>query len=483
MNTIHVRIGGMHCAACSQAVRQAALSFESISEAKVDLKKGTLSLILAAGPATQGGLPAELEAKLRAKIEELGYAWKEAKAEDALARVSPFVRFGAPALSVIAFAAFIALESSGALARFFSNFSPALSGQGDFSAANALSSAGAAFAMGLIASGSSCLAVVGSVVIGFSGLYGDKRTLRPNLLFQGARVATFIILGAVLGLAGNAFTNAFDGSAGTFVTAILQTILGLILLASAAMILGNKTVSGFVSRLLPAGVTRFFARLAQSESPFAPLILGALTFFLPCGFTQTAQAQALASANPALGAIILGSFALGTLPVLLAAGVSVSWSRSKGKGFFTRFAGFLVALLALWTIASGIALLGAGQGSGRQGTLAAQEAQAAQGTAPGEPAQVTSQKSAEHTIEMRVKYEGFLPRELDVPAGKEIEWIIWGDEVTGCTNAIVVPALGLRFKVLPGKNVIRFRAPDKPGRIDYSCWMGMVRARLVVVEK
>lgn len=84
------------------------------------------------------------------------------------------------------------------------------------------------------------------------------------------------------------------------------------------------------------------------------------------------------------------------------------------------------------------------------------------------------------TVEMRVKYAGWEPATIHVRAGARVTWIIWGDEITSCTNRIIVPGLGISQALASGRNVIAFDAPSAAGTVPFSCWMGMVRGRFIV---
>jgi plastocyanin len=84
------------------------------------------------------------------------------------------------------------------------------------------------------------------------------------------------------------------------------------------------------------------------------------------------------------------------------------------------------------------------------------------------------------TVEMHVKYSGWDPSTIHIKAGARVTWIIWGDEVTSCTNRIVVPILSISQALTAGKNVITFTAPSAAGTVPFSCWMGMVRGQFTV---
>ena len=72
---------------------------------------------------------------------------------------------------------------------------------------------------------------------------------------------------------------------------------------------------------------------------------------------------------------------------------------------------------------------------------------------------------------------------ITVQAGVPVKWTIHVDEkkLTGCNNAIVIPAYGLRVELQTGDNLVAF-APEEPGTVAFSCWMGMIRSTITVVE-
>ncbi|MBA4365762.1 MAG: hypothetical protein C0398_07200 [Coprothermobacter sp.] len=84
------------------------------------------------------------------------------------------------------------------------------------------------------------------------------------------------------------------------------------------------------------------------------------------------------------------------------------------------------------------------------------------------------------TVEMHVKYSGWDPSIIHIKAGARITWNIWGDEVTSCTNRIVVPSLSISQALTSGKNVITFTAPATAGTVPFACWMNMVRGQFIV---
>ena len=66
---------------------------------------------------------------------------------------------------------------------------------------------GTAFVIGVVASLSSCAAVVGGLLLSMSATFareGDK--VKPQLLFHIGRILSFFVLGGIIGVIGSAFT-------------------------------------------------------------------------------------------------------------------------------------------------------------------------------------------------------------------------------------------------------------------------------------
>jgi sulfite exporter TauE/SafE len=90
-----------------------------------------------------------------------------------------------------------------------------------------------------------------------------------------------------------------------------------------------------------------------------PLLLGAATFFLPCGFTQSMQAYALTTGSFMTGGLTMLVFALGTLPVLaLLSFSSFSINNKPWRGVFFKTAGVIVIALAVINLLTTLAVAG-----------------------------------------------------------------------------------------------------------------------------
>jgi sulfite exporter TauE/SafE/copper chaperone CopZ len=210
------------------------------------------------------------------------------------------------------------------------------------------------FLIGIVASLSSCMAIAGGLVLSISSSYAKgKDRIWPLILFHGARIIGFFLLGGVVGLIGIAFklTPRFY-----FVTSIILFIVMLILG------INLLDVFPFFRKLqlkMPKNLSKRITGIEKISNKFTPLLLGILTFFLPCGFTQSMQINAMASGNFLQGGLIMLIFAVGTFPVLaLISFTSVKFSHSLKSGIFFKTAGFIVIIFAVFNFLS--ALIAAG---------------------------------------------------------------------------------------------------------------------------
>jgi sulfite exporter TauE/SafE/copper chaperone CopZ len=213
---------------------------------------------------------------------------------------------------------------------------------------------GTAFFVGIIASLSTCMAVVGGLLLSMSATFakeGDK--IRPQVMFHGGRLVTFFILGGVIGTIGSAFTLNITA------TFVLGIIIALVML-----ILGINLLDVFPwAKKLQPSMPKFIGKRAHSISnlnhTLTPLLVGIATFFLPCGFTQSMQLYTLTTGSFLNGALTMFSFALGTLPVLaLISFSSFSITNSNKSGIFFKSAGLIVILFAIFNIINALVIIG-----------------------------------------------------------------------------------------------------------------------------
>lgn len=327
MKTYTFHVTGTHCASCKILIEDVLNDQSLVKKSHVNLKKETVTI------ETESEQSAEEIARLLTDtIKPNGYtlsvqkAVKEKKSDDVIWKAIPI---GLAFLTL-----FFLLQKSGIL-------NLGIGGQ-----TTPLTS----FIIGLIASVSSCLAIVGGLVLSLSAKISqdDVSDTKTFLLFHTGRLVSFALLGGVLGALGSAIGVNF-----TF-TAILGLLASLVML-----LLGLNLIGVFAKNkiALPPGIFNFFRKIEHKT--LTPLIIGFATFFLPCGFTQSMQVSALGSGSFMSGFLIMFAFALGTLPMLLLLSFgSVSFAHGKHAPLFFKSAGVIVIGFGIFALLGGLAGLG-----------------------------------------------------------------------------------------------------------------------------
>ncbi|MBI5138907.1 MAG: sulfite exporter TauE/SafE family protein [Candidatus Vogelbacteria bacterium] len=327
--TFHV--GGMHCKSCEVVTESEIKDLSEVTNVKSNLSNHTVTV--------EGNFGDKSKEEIADKLNAVLAKHKYTVSTEGLAQDKKWHEFKIAIPVAIIFAVVFVLLQKAGLVNIIST--------GDVTY-------GTAFVIGVVASLSSCMAVVGGLVLSMSATFaqeGDK--VRPQLMFHGGRLAAFFVLGGVIGAIGSAF------ALNTTATIILGIIIGVVML-----ILGINLLNVFhwAKRLQPA-MPRFLSKHAMGVTKFnhtiTPMLVGIVTFFLPCGFTQSMQIYTLSTGNFMTGALTMFFFALGTLPVLaLLSFSSFSIHNSSKSGVFFKSAGLIVIMFALLNIVNSLVIAG-----------------------------------------------------------------------------------------------------------------------------
>lgn len=336
MNKHKFFVSGTHCPSCKILIEDVLGEHELVEEVLVDLKNKTVE-IKTHNP--KDGR--EIATLLTEVIKPNGYTLS--LEEITLTQEDSSVTLRALSIGLLVLALFFFLQKSGILDVGFGGEVTFLT----------------SFLVGLIASVSSCLAIVGGLVLSLSAKISEDNVsdtlghsptgeAKTFILFHASRILGFAVLGGVLGFLGEAIGVNFT------VTAILG------LLASFVMIVLGLNLTGVLKRnrlTLSGGAFNFFRKVEHKT--WAPVLVGVGTFFLPCGFTQSMQIAALSSGTFFSGVGIMLAFALGTLPMLaLLSFGSVSFAHSRHAPLFFKTAGVVVLGLGVFAFLSGLTALG-----------------------------------------------------------------------------------------------------------------------------
>lgn len=208
----------------------------------------------------------------------------------------------------------------------------------------------AAFVTGLLGS-AHCFGMCG----GISGLFAvnaaaaSLKTQVPRAIaYNVGRVLTYALLGTAVALLGKSIVDS------------IPTLAAPVRLASGLLIILIGMQVAFNWRIL-APIENVGAKLWHKVAPTAKgllpvqsaaqaLVLGLIWGLLPCGLVYSVLLLAASTTDPLGGSVVMLAFGLGTMPAMIATGLSAS----KLSQFMSRKrlgAGLLIVLIGIATIA------------------------------------------------------------------------------------------------------------------------------------
>lgn len=337
----------------------------------------------------------------------------------------------------------------------------------------------------------------------------------PAFLYNLGRVISYTVIGFILGFVGLLFGGAgSDAGLPVIAQGILKLIAGVFMVIMGINMLGLFPALRRLQPRMPKVLARKIGNDKMKSK--SPLIVGLLNGLMPCGPLQSMQIVALASGNPFVGALSMFLFSMGTVPLMLGLGSIVSALGRKFTQKVMTVGAVLVVVLGLAMLSQGgslsgflppdvlfpaiLALCVVGiisiipfKKSGYKAAsavaalaaaiiiIAAWNSWAVSGTSNvdnGSIQIVDGRQIVNSTLSA-----GSYPN-ITVEAGTPVKWTINAPDgsINGCNNRINIQEYGIaNYTFKSGDNVIEF-TPTKTGRFQYSCWMGMIRGSITVVE-
>lgn len=347
---------------------------------------------------------------------------------------------------------------------------------------------GVIFLTGLTVGGLTCLAVQGGLLASLiaakeednqeTGTESGTNSTIPTLAFLGAKLVTYTFLGFLLG--------AFGGAVGInqSVQIGMQFAAGLYMIAIALNLLNVHPIFRYVVIQPPRFLTRLVKNQSKSKDVFAPALLGAMTIFIPCGTTLAMETLAISSASGVMGASIMAAFILGTSPLFF----GVGWlTNILGNNFRTNFlylAGAAVLYLGLTSVNGALVASGSSItiSSLIDNTLSVITLNnTSPYTAELSDTQVTELKNGVQNVEIAVTSRGYVPSVATVKNGQPVQLTLKSIDAYSCASAFRIPSLGISKNLQPNEMVTLEFTPQTPGKIPFTCSMGMYRGVINVI--
>jgi len=209
----------------------------------------------------------------------------------------------------------------------------------------AATEAGAALLLGLAGAGH-CLGMCGGIGAALS--LGGARTAGVTLAYQSGRIASYSLLGALLGLAAGTVHAAPWALGLRYVAGLLLMLMGLYV---ADWWRGMARVEQLGSALWRP-VQKLSSRLLPVRHRWQALALGLCWGLMPCGLIYSSLAWAAATARGAAdAALLMALFGLGTLPAMLAVSLGAGQVRALlGRRGLKVTIGALLVAAGAWTL-------------------------------------------------------------------------------------------------------------------------------------
>jgi sulfite exporter TauE/SafE/copper chaperone CopZ len=488
---LEVEIGGMTCANCEVLIEKKFKRIAGVSNVSVNHRTGSAEITSSS----------ELNIDdLRHAVEEDGYSvslsGKGSAAHRGRNTGRDYIEISAAIVIVVGIVF---------LLREFDAFPKGLSVSDNMSY-------GLVFLIGLVASVSSCIAVTGGLLVAIAANYNeanvdksDFQRFKPYIYFNAGRIISYTLLGGVIGAIGSVLTlSSTTNGVVTIVASGVMIVLGL-------QMLRLFPALGRFMPSMPKSLAHKIHDFAARETNDGAFVLGALTFFLPCGFTQALQLYVLAKGGFATGALTMLAFSLGTLPALLSLSAMTSLTKGTFHKHFLKFAGAAVIVMGFVNIQYGLVLAGVGSSSSQaspgvqQSTQTVTQAPARSMPSVLQPSQVAEQVQPQprlsvqssqvpgqvpvqsnqtkeaaapvvkkQTITMKVVDFDYFPHRFTVTQGVPVDWWIDGSRAAGCGRVIIVPKLRIQRLLSANSTTLISFTPQEIGDIYFNCGMGMM---------
>jgi sulfite exporter TauE/SafE len=338
------------------------------------------------------------------------------------------------------------------------------------------------FALGL-ATSVHCISMCGPMVVTYVVKCSDDESWRgrlaPNLVYQGAKIGSYTLVGVVLGAIGSAFNiDAIRPwvmlAAGLFMIVLGLGMTGKVPWATRLTPRPPKALIRAISKLRK----RAKEEAEEGESSLAiPAAFGLLTGFMPCAPLQAAELVAASSGSPLTGGLVMLAFGIGTAPLMLAFGTASSLVPKQWKGR-------LQVALAVVVMISGLIFLNRAALLTGFPVNSVAIADALTGDR-GSPAAGGYTIAEDGVAEVPIIILGaeYFPDSVTIPANTPARLIVDRQEDNPCSDRIVIPQLGVDVALRPNGTTEVALPASPPGTYQMTCQMGMMSGQIVVGEQ
>jgi len=324
-----------------------------------------------------------------------------------------------------------------------------------------------------------CIGMCSGFVVSYAS-NTSKNEIIPHLCYNGGRILSYTVLGALLGLIGSVF--AFNDQIRSYLAifaGVFMVVFGLSMFF--------PQLRRFVT--LP-GLNLHSSTQSGNQNKKGPVLIGLMNGLMPCGPLQAMLIYAVGTGSVIEGALVMLAFGLGTVPLMLILGSLTSIAASSRVWIhkIVKFSGVLVLVLGLIMLNRGFALTGIDITSPFSSAISSKavfsivspntnsDTNYSNGSGGGKVGNGEYQE-----ITMYIDKYGWDPNILTVKKGIPVRWTIIAKELTYCNKGIKAPKLGMTHTFDKVGDTFTFEfTPTEVGTIPFTCWMGMISGRIIV---
>ena len=442
-----LKLAGLTCTSCETRIENKLIKIDGIQEVEVSFVTSILQIIYDADKIS-------IEEIIKA-IEKLDYGVKKDITETN-SKVAKNPNNQLIIIGILIFGAYLIIKNTIGF-----NFIPDINPNMGY---------GILFVVGLLTS-LHCVAMCGGINLSVCVPYKfDKEEtsklakLKPSFMYNAGRVISYTIIGGIVGALGSVFSISNAGSAFiTIFAGAFMVIMGLNML----------NIFPWLRRINPHMPKIFATKIHNEKKNKGPFVVGLLNGLMPCGPLQAMQLYALGTGSFIAGSLSMLAFSLGTVPLLFVFGALGSLLSSKFSKNMIKASAMLVIVLGFVMFTRGIAFTGFSM------NLFAAQSSSGNASSDNQSTAVVNN----NVQEIKSTLESGQYPAITVQAGIPVKWTITADanNLNGCNNQIIIPQYNVKQKLVVGDNVITF-TPTKSGTFGYSCWMGMIRSSITVVD-
>lgn len=197
-----------------------------------------------------------------------------------------------------------------------------------------------------------CVGMCGPIALALP--FGNQSNLQliiGRLLYNLGRVFTYSLFGALFGLFGKGIEVA-----GLQMWASIMLGVSILLYYITPNRFKGKLSVTKPYQIANNFVKKGFSKLTKNGSPASLFVFGIVNGFLPCGFVYVALAGAITTGGVLSGAIYMGLFGLGTVPIMFVTALVGKFLSTKLKHRMNKLIPVFAIILAIIFILRGLSL-------------------------------------------------------------------------------------------------------------------------------